>query len=64
MGHRCEGRTLSSGHGDAISSCVEDDAGHFVVSNMEYGSQVNFCPYCGARASTPAEPAQEWQPIR
>ena len=29
--------------------------GQFWVGNGEYGSQVNFCPYCGAKAPVQVE---------
>lgn len=38
------------GFGPAIEYCSEDEHGHFTVGNGEYGSYVNFCPYCGAKA--------------
>jgi len=40
----------SSGFGPAITDCSEDENGRFEVGNGEYGSYVNFCPYCGEKA--------------
>ena len=37
-------------YGDAITDCWEDKKGLLWVDNDEYGSQVNFCPYCGYEA--------------
>jgi hypothetical protein len=41
-------------YGPAIIRCRETD-GAFFVDNEEYCSQVNFCPYCGAEATTKVE---------
>ena len=38
------------GHGSAVDDCVERDDGSLWVSNGEYGSRVNFCPFCGFEA--------------
>ncbi len=44
------------GHEPAIFICEADDNGFLWVSNDEYSSRVNFCPYCGFRgANTPNE---------
>ena len=49
--HRCEGDLPVGGWWrQGVSQCQENDKGEFWVSNGECGSQVNFCPYCGARA--------------
>jgi hypothetical protein len=56
-GHNCRG-FLPMGreynghhaHGGAISDCYELENGAFIVSNDEYSSRVNFCPFCGAKA--------------
>lgn len=42
--------TPEDGYGVAIEYCFEHDDGTFWVGNGEYGSQVNYCPYCGAKA--------------
>lgn len=34
----------------AISYCYEDTDGKLWITNEEYASQVNFCPYCGYTA--------------
>jgi hypothetical protein len=36
--------------GPAVSRCYEDELGRLWVTNDEYESQVNFCPFCGYRA--------------
>jgi hypothetical protein len=36
--------------GKAITKCEEDENNKLFVDNEEYGSQVNFCPYCGYQA--------------
>ncbi len=51
--HNCKYKVPSSGYGEAICYCIEDDEGKFWVGNDEYESQVNYCPFCGAIASTP-----------
>jgi len=38
------------GYGYAIYECEENERGELWVGNDEYGSQVNFCPFCGAAA--------------
>lgn len=44
------------GHEPAIFVCEADDNGFLWVSNNEYSSRVNFCPYCGFRGTnTPNE---------
>jgi len=49
-GHRCEGSLPESAYGAAITYCYEDADGKLWVTNEEYASQVNFCPYCGSKA--------------
>lgn len=51
-GHRCHRRYDESACGEAINECVEDTDGRFWVGNDEYASQVDFCPYCGTKATT------------
>ena len=48
--HHCSIQTPSHSYGDAIRDCTEDEDGRLFVDNCEYGSQVNFCPYCGYEA--------------
>lgn len=51
MTHSCDGRLPYDGHGDAIDNCYELPDGTIWVGNGEYASRVNFCPYCGHKAS-------------
>lgn len=53
--HLCEGCLPSDSYGGALNECREDDQGRLWVSNGEYASAVNFCPYCGYKASTQVE---------
>lgn len=48
--HFCEIPEKSHCHGPAIEFCFEDLEGYLFVTNIEYGSQVNFCPMCGYKA--------------
>ena len=48
--HRCEGELPKDGYGAAIDICTEHEDGTLWCGNSEYGSQVNFCPYCGFEA--------------
>ena len=59
MKHRCEpGYDADAeypvfpygGYGSAVIECYEDDEGRFWVSNSEYRTQVNYCPFCGRAA--------------
>ena len=50
VGHRCEGELPVATYGKAISYCYEDADGKLWITNEEYASQVNFCPYCGFKA--------------
>lgn len=50
--HVCQGYLPVGGYGAAVTCCVEDEEGKLWVANGEYESQVNYCPYCGFRAST------------
>lgn len=47
--HNCECLQPLTGCGQAITRCLERH-GEFWVENDEYMSQVNYCPYCGAKA--------------
>lgn len=51
--HSCKGVLPHNNYGEAIDSCDENDGGELWVGNVEYGSQVAFCPYCGFKAATP-----------
>ncbi len=44
------------GHGFAIDRIYEDEEGRFWVTNDEYTSQVNFCPWTGKEAKTKLPP--------
>jgi len=54
--HRCAGwlpaPPLRNGgeSGGAVEECFENENGQLWVSNGEYCSQVNYCPYCGFKA--------------
>ena len=53
--HRCEGRTPSYQCGPAITYCYRDNSkgtlpGSMWAGNGEYESQINYCPFCGAKA--------------
>jgi hypothetical protein len=57
-GHRCvpawaDGELFHDGYGTAVTYCEENDVGEFWVGNGEYGSRVNFCPFCGKQSPTP-----------
>lgn len=49
--HRCELRSPDKAYGIAVSYCYEDADGKLWVGNIEYESQVNFCPVCGYKAN-------------
>lgn len=49
-------RDHRAGYGGAIDSCYGYDDGQFWAANGEYGSLVNFCPFCGEKA-----PVQAWR---
>ena len=51
-GHRCEGELPEAAYGKAIRYCYEDAEGKLWITNEEYATQVNFCPYCGYGAKT------------
>jgi hypothetical protein len=50
MKHECSGDLPDAVYGPAIYMCEEDDEGKLWVTNGEYASQVNYCPYCGYEA--------------
>jgi hypothetical protein len=45
-----EARENIDGYGEAITSCYENEKGEFWAGNDEYGSRVNYCPFCGMKA--------------
>lgn len=51
--HKCSRRLPHSAWGPAIEQCESDEQGRFWVDNFEYASQVNYCPFCGAKAPVP-----------
>jgi len=57
-GHRCEGELPKAAYGATITYCYEDAEGKLWVTNEEYASQVNFCPYCGYKAKVEAGKVQ------
>ena len=57
--HRCVRRDNPfDACGPSVNKCVEDERGEFWIGNDEYASQVNFCPFCGARSLTPTPPCE------
>ena len=52
--HECSRQFPGAGYGDAITECSENEHGEFWAGNDEYGTQVAFCPFCGAKA--PSQP--------
>ena len=38
------------GYGAAIDICLEKDSGELWVSNGEYETRANYCPFCGYKA--------------
>mgnify|MGYP001586198926 CR=1 FL=1 len=38
------------GYGPAIEYCHGRDDGSLWAGNSEYGTRVNFCPFCGLKA--------------
>ncbi len=60
--HECVLPPCSPGlDGRAIERVYEDDQGRFIAENGEYGSEVHFCPVCGAKAPTPPR-VHVWKP--
>jgi len=57
MNHHCKGFLPESLYGPAIDECSER-GGKLYVSNGEYESQVNYCPFCGyeAKGKVPIKP--------
>jgi hypothetical protein len=55
MIHHCTGDTPHAACGMAIHECFENEKGELWVSNTEYSSQVNYCPFCGYKADTSVE---------
>jgi hypothetical protein len=50
--------------GPAITSCYETSDGRFIVSNDEYASQVNFCPFCGTSAPRRRDDYEDYGPTQ
>jgi hypothetical protein len=53
--HRCEPDWVEDsdkidGYGAAIEYCLENENGELWAGNGEYGTRVNYCPFCGAKA--------------
>jgi len=49
-------RQFESGrYGEAVRYCEEQADGKLWVSNGEYDSQVNYCPFCGYAAAVQVE---------
>lgn len=48
--HRCELHSPDKAYGIAIKYCYEDAEGKLWAGNIEYESQVNYCPVCGYKA--------------
>ena len=48
--HSCSGDLPREGYGEALEWCSEEEDGRLFVTNCEYTSFVNFCPYCGYEA--------------
>lgn len=57
--HFCSLWSAEKGDTGAVDDCVENDAGEFWAGTGEYGSQVNYCPVCGAKAPVQV-PADKW----
>ena len=66
--HKCEGDTQHDGYGPAVEMCHEDEDGILWVGNGEYGSRVNYCPYCGYESRNQEDrkddPADEAKKLR
>lgn len=61
--HRCEPeKTESDGYGPAVDICYELKNGSLWVGNGEYGTRVNFCPFCGYKAKASTEPHDPQKP--
>ena len=45
--HRCELHSADRSYGTALKYCYEDADDKLWVGNIEYESQVNYCPVCG-----------------
>jgi len=48
----------ATGYGTAVDSCEEDADGKLWVGNSEYGTRVNYCPFCGYEAREKVD----WEP--
>ncbi len=52
--HKCGGYLPYRAYGQNVLWCIEEADGKFWVGDGEGETQVNFCPYCGQKAPTPA----------
>jgi hypothetical protein len=48
--HRCDLQSPEKAYGTAVKYCYEDDDGRLWAGNIEYESQVDYCPICGFKA--------------
>jgi hypothetical protein len=48
--HRCDLQSPDKAYGIAIKYWYEDADGKLWAGNIEYESQVNYCPECGFKA--------------
>jgi hypothetical protein len=53
--HECLGYPEHGMYGGAFHACIELDNKTLWVTNGEYASQVNYCPYCGFKAERAAD---------
>ncbi len=51
-GHKCAYKVPAEIWGSAVNLCVEDEGGKYWITNTEYASQINYCPFCGSRSPT------------
>lgn len=72
MLHKCQKTTPWAHYGPAIEYCFAGDGiesnghvkfpvGTLWVTNVEYTSQVNFCPYCGFKAEVVCPDLVNWE---
>lgn len=52
--HKCEGYLNHGKNDPAIEECYELQDGTLWAGDIDFLSQVNFCPYCGYKAKIPA----------
>ena len=48
--HNCEVNAPFDGYGSAVDQVCEKEDGSLWGLNGEYGTQFNFCPFCGYEA--------------